>query len=121
MYRKEYGDQQRTTYATTALNKTRLVKVDVIASFPSQNALLIEQQVPLLSNLVDFYTYKYNQNFKINFWIETIMFLPQKLLLYLGIKQESVASKLLNLIYWIFGLTYPIIKTLIYEYIHKTI
>ncbi|TPR16671.1 hypothetical protein [Apilactobacillus timberlakei] len=94
--------------------------VDFIDSFPSTHPTISIKEQTIIENLEDYFEYKYTQNFKIAFWIEIIIFLPQNLLNYVGLKKDSVSAKLLNAIYWLIGLAVPIfwstIKSLIYNH-----
>lgn len=51
------------------------------------------------------------------FWINQLLFLPQAILAYLGVKPESVIVKLLQLLYWIVTPFFLAFRDVIYQYI----
>lgn len=51
------------------------------------------------------------------YWIECILFLPKKLVGYLGFKEDGIAAKLLQVIYWIATPVFIAVRTSIYGYI----
>ena len=57
------------------------------------------------------------------FWIETIIFLPRQFMKYLGVSSESLATKILQAIYWTFGVLFGLYKvefeTLLKDWISK--
>ncbi len=63
-----------------------------------------------------FYRYKFLQNFNPFYWIKLIIFLPQKLIDYLGIRFKRRTIKFLNLIYWIFSFVFVLYKDEIISY-----
>lgn len=91
-------------------------KASVTGSFPTKHQSVIGMEVAILQNFVDYFDDQYQQTFKLSYWINFLIFLPQQILSYLGIKEESVASKLLNLIYWcavaLFSIYKPLLQNL---------
>lgn len=48
------------------------------------------------------------ENFNPIFWIECIIFLPKKIINYLGFKSENLPTRIFQLIYWISSIFYAI-------------
>lgn len=94
--------------------------VDLIASFPSLHNQLIPKELYALENLLDYFELQYKEVLTFNYWINAIIFLPSKIVQYLGIKENSVAAKLVNFIYWIFSVAYlswrPFLQNLISDF-----
>ncbi len=44
------------------------------------------------------------------FWIETVIFLPRQFLSYLGVSPDNLASKILQTLYWLFGVLFGLYK-----------
>ena len=96
-------------------------QVDVIASFPSTDRQIMSQQLPLIGTMRDFFKERYAENFSVIFWIKQVIYLPQSAFRYLGIKENSIANKLGNFIWWIIitiGLIYkPLLAKLISSFL----
>lgn len=102
-----FGDINPTvnTQKTGYMDDTRCVFIKtagILNSFPTIHPQLIEEENGLIRNLQDYYKYKYSENFSIAYWIRLIIFLPSNVVNYLGLKDDSIIAKLLNIIYWIF-------------------
>lgn len=54
-------------------------------------------------------------------WLEILLFLPQNILKYMGLPPKSLASRILNVIYWVMGIVVAIINEPIKNYITKII
>ncbi|MBU9788578.1 hypothetical protein KOM07_03255 [Lentilactobacillus sp. G22-6] len=76
-------------------------KADVVQSFPTTHQSVVEQEVGLLDNMQDYFQERYNENFRISYWLTTLIFLPQYFIKYIGLKEESILSHVLNAIWWI--------------------
>lgn len=68
-----------------------------------------------------YYRYLFLQNFNIFFWIKLIIFLPQNIITYLGLKPKKKSIKVINIIYWIFSIVFTIYNDEITTYIKETI
>ncbi|HBF73732.1 MAG TPA: hypothetical protein DDW71_00530 [Lactobacillus sp.] len=88
-------------------------QASVTGSFPTKHQSVIGMEVAILQNFVDYFYDQYRQNFRLSYWINFLIFLPQQFLSYLGVKKESVASKLVNVIYWCAVALYSIYKPLL--------
>lgn len=53
------------------------------------------------------------------FLLDTLLFLPQRLLKYIGVSEENVASKILNVIYWVAGFIISILTDPVRNYIKE--
>lgn len=53
------------------------------------------------------------------YWIESIVFLPQNMLKYLGVKSNSIGAKILNFIYWTATAIYAIYNEFINDAIQN--
>lgn len=54
-------------------------------------------------------------------WLDTLFFLPQKILNYIGISENNLVSKVLNVIYWILGVITPILVEPLRSYLEGII
>lgn len=68
-----------------------------------------------------YYRHIFLQNFNPFYWIKLIIFLPQNLINYLGIKANKKSVKIINVIYWIFTSIFAIYNNEITTYIKETI
>lgn len=117
LFKKVYGKRNSFVLTASQVAPNIISKTNVIQSFPSKNPMVVEPTMAILANLCDFYENQYRQNFKLSFWIENIIFLPQNILKYTGINEDAVSGKILNIIYWLSGIALSIfwkyIKSLI--------
>ena len=44
------------------------------------------------------------------YWLNIIIFLPQKIVKYLGLKETSILAKILNLLWWIIGIPITLLQ-----------
>lgn len=79
---------------------------DLIASFPSLHNQLVIKEMSVLENLLDYFELQHKDVLSINYWINALIFLPSKIVQYLGVKETNIVSKLINFIYWIFSVAY---------------
>lgn len=68
-----------------------------------------------------YYRQKFLQNFNPFYWINVIIFLPQRIIYYLGINYKMKTIHLLNLIYWICSIIFTIYNDEIVTYIKDLI
>lgn len=78
--------------------------IDFVNSFPSTNNQLIVDEFVFLENLKDHFEFEYKEIFTFNHWLNTLIFLPSNFLSYIGFNEDSVASKLVNVLYWLLSL-----------------
>lgn len=84
---------------------------DLITFFPDvENKDVFKRY---LNRIIDNFQIKYDENFSIPYWIKLVIFMPQKIVEYLGTKPNSLASKILNIIYWASGIVFLITKVII--------
>lgn len=58
------------------------------------------------------YWSKFINSFNLFYWARILLFLPQKLFSYLGLKPDSVIIKIFQLIYWTIGIVFTIATTI---------
>lgn len=105
LYKKAFGNAERIvdTQKISTFDGKRAVflsPADVLASFPTIHPQLISDEIKILSNLKDYYQDKYSENFSPAFWIRAIIFLPSNVVKYVGLKDNSITGRILNLLYW---------------------
>lgn len=78
--------------------------------------------------MVGVYRMRLIESFSPRYWIETVIFLPSRIIQYLGGKSDSLFAKLLQILYWIFTPLLIAVRDKIYvilaafmEYIQKII
>lgn len=96
-------------------------KADVVQSFPTIHHSVIRDELTLLDNIQDYFQVRYDENFKFAYWINVLIFLPQQFVKYIGLKEESVLSKVLNVIWWLALLLLAAYKPLISKIIHSSL
>lgn len=68
----------------------------------------------LFKEAVGKYKYEFDKAKSINYWIETIVFLPRNMLKYLGLNTNKTTVKILgavlNFIYWVFWIVFTFYK-----------
>ena len=62
-----------------------------------------------------------NETFSLIYWLETIAFLPQKLLSYFNLVPNSFLSKIFNCIYWLISFLFTFFREEIKELVLKII
>jgi hypothetical protein len=80
-------------------------ELSVLNNFPSNRRDIFELTREKFHDAIGVYRRRILQTFNPLFWIETVIFLPKKILVYLGVKNsESVVIKLLQIVWWGFGI-----------------
>lgn len=101
--------------------QVKTTPVSIIQSFPSMNPQIYPIEVATLDNLVDYFEDEYQQNFKLSFWLNFAIFLPQKFVHYIGLKEDSILSKVMNVLYWIviglFTLYKPLLRNFLIHFL----
>lgn len=103
-------DQVKTILTPIGFGRGVNRNISVSESFPSKNRLIIQSEVSIVSMLKEDTEDAFKQNFSILFWINKIIFLPASIIKYLGLKEDSILSKLLNFIYWVVCGTFLLFK-----------
>ncbi|QTJ57565.1 hypothetical protein B8A39_06565 [Dolosigranulum pigrum] len=121
LFRPIYGDKHvhhplpDNKRATTISNYYSLID-----SFPTMStSQAIEDQITLLQNMNDYYQYRYNEIFSVQYWFKFVVYLPKNILIYLGANPDTVIGKIANFIYWLFIVTWSIFKTQIINIIKQ--
>lgn len=68
-----------------------------------------------------YYKYLFLQNFNPFYWINIVIFFPQKIVNYLGLRFKRKTIHFLNIFYWIFSVTFAIYNDEITTFIKKLI
>jgi hypothetical protein len=68
-----------------------------------------------------YYKYLFFQNFNPFYWINIVIFLPQKIVNYLGLRFKRKTIHFLNIFYWIFSVTFAIYNDEITTFIKNLI
>ncbi|KMT32945.1 hypothetical protein MEPL6_2c01610 [Melissococcus plutonius] len=64
-----------------------------------------------ITEMKNIFSKRYKENFSIYFWINFLLCLPSKILVYLGLSEENITGKILNLFFWIGSIVMAILKT----------
>ncbi|UYN55644.1 hypothetical protein OFW50_09100 [Lacticaseibacillus chiayiensis] len=114
LYRRATGNRQALTPVVRDLGPMyQRVNADLLDNFPSKIKQFALQQLTMIDNLVDYYDARWNENFVPAFWIRFFVYWPQKLVGYLGIKEDGVAAKLANVLGWLIEFIFLIYKPLL--------
>ena len=83
-----------------AVNPLQIVShtTSVIDNFPTTNASLAASMSIKFDEAVGVYKHRYHEAFSPLYWIETTVFLPKSLILYIGLDLENPAFKLCNVL-----------------------
>lgn len=68
-----------------------------------------------------YYKYLFLRNFNPFYWISIVIFLPQKIVDYLGLRFKRKTIHFLNILYWIFSVTFTIYNDEITTFIKNLI
>ncbi|MDT1957977.1 hypothetical protein MX629_06015 [Carnobacterium divergens] len=118
LYEKCYGTKTNTQPVYEGNRAVIITKnIDVIASFPTTHNQLLMHEFGILDNLVDHYELKYKETFKLNYWINFIIFLPQQFVSYIGLSEKAGLSKILNIVYWVLSGLFLFIKPILQKLI----
>lgn len=80
-------------------------------NFPDNTTLFAPETTRIFSNAIGICKSHILECFNVKYWIDCILFLPQKLLIYLNVSAESIFIKLFQAIYWIFGILVTLFST----------
>lgn len=102
LYHQMYGTKERSMRQYKG-NSALLVSenIDVVGSFPTMNSQVRSQILFILDNMESHYFDKLIELKKKSYWIKFIIFIPSEISSYLGIKTESIFSKIMIFLYWL--------------------
>ncbi|WP_373446086.1 hypothetical protein [Salinicoccus bachuensis] len=80
----------------------RNVAVAPLQSYPTADRQVLKQLLPLIYQGVDAHQYKFHQNFNLMYWIDSVVFFPKCVIGYLGLNNDNVFTRVVNILYWIF-------------------
>jgi hypothetical protein len=85
------------------LGYNRIAKgnLNVIDNFPNKRQDIVLSTINLISEAYGVYRSRIFESINPLYWIDSVIFLPRTVLEYLGVKNENIAVKILNIIYWI--------------------
>lgn len=120
LFKKRYGKETHKLPVIRG-NRSMLLQdnADVIGSFPSKNSFLVSDELTILENLKSYYEYEYQKAKSFIYIVEFIIQSPLKLIRYLGVDEDHLLSKLVQVIFWIFTLFKPLIEELISKLIFQ--
>ncbi len=99
--------------------------LSVHSNFPSNRKDMVNITVSMFHQAIGTFNARAIEAINPLYWIETIIMLPRAALTYVGIKPEHVSVKILQLTYWIAGVTitalYGFFKPELYDSIGKII
>ena len=119
LYKKIHGKRSlKTRYVRPVTSmQTEVSQADVLASFPSTDHQLLQTEISILENLKDAFDSRFLETFSPRYWVLLILLLPQKIIGYLGLSEDHLLSKLLNVIYWGVTFSFAFLKPIILQHI----
>ncbi len=88
----------------TGFNYVSTGTASIFKNFPTDNPRLIIHTKDAFENAIGIYRGRIIECFSPIFWIESIIFLPKKILNYINIPVESIIVKIFQLLYWLIGI-----------------
>jgi hypothetical protein len=83
-------------------NQTVTTRSSVINNIISHHVQITLHAVDLFDSAIGYYRSAYKEAFNPLFWIETLVFLPRSIMSYIGIDNDKLSSKALNVIFTAF-------------------
>lgn len=119
LYKKIHGKRTLATMYVKPVSpfQAKVSQADILASFPSTDSQLLQTELSILQNLKDAFDSKFLETFSPRYWFLLILLLPQKIIGYLGLNEDNLLSKLLNVIYWVVSFTFALFKPIIMQHI----
>lgn len=109
LYEEVYGEKTR-ALAYFSYNKAwiKQQQVDVVASFPTKDLQIASQIFPIMQNMEDYFKVEFDTVKRPMYWLKFIIFLPQEIMQYLGIKPKLFVTHFLNFLIWFAGIVISI-------------
>lgn len=117
LYHKMTGNKEQSMKhfdGNSAMIVTR--NVDAIGSFPTTDHQIKRQNITIMDNMESYYFDNLNEIKKISYWIKFIIFIPSEISSYLGIKTESIFSKIMIFLYWLIPIIIGVFNSDIRDY-----
>lgn len=95
--------------------------VSVLNNYPNSNEEFYICQNNMFLEAIGTFKKRKNETFSLIYWLETIAFLPQKLLSYFNLVPNSFLSKIFNCIYWLISFLFTFFREEIKEFVLKII
>lgn len=105
----------RNDYTTTfveplGFGQIKTSKLNVIENFPNNNSDMVNNILRLISEIKGVLKERLWGTINPIYWLNAIIFLPQKILKYLGLKESSITAKILNLLWWFIAIPIAILQ-----------
>lgn len=94
-------------------------QADLVASFPSTHTAFVKDYFQILRNFVDHYQLEYQDALSFKYWFNCVVFLPQKVLSYLGLNSDGPLGKISNIIYWTLSFIWTVFEARLIELIKQ--
>ena len=95
------------------------VKFSVLDNLATKNSEIVPRVLSMFEIALGEYKNRAFESFNPIFWMDFIIFLPNKIFNYLGIKAENFISKMIQIIYWISCFLYGIFSEEINSFIQN--
>lgn len=115
------SDQQIPVLEPVGYGKLLNAQLSVLDNFPSARKDIYEFTLGLFFNAIGVYRRRTIESFNPLFWIETIIYLPKRILKYLGLNPDSVSAKVLQLLWWFFTVAIAILIAIFQEELRDTL
>jgi hypothetical protein len=83
-------------------------KIDLVESFPTKDRQIVSQLFPIMQNMEMHFQEEFRKVSTPMYWIKFIIFLPQEIMQYLGIKPKLFITHSLNFLIWFIGIAISI-------------
>lgn len=97
------------------------IEASVFTNFPSNKNIIVYPALDMFENAIGIYRSRIIESFNPIYWIETILFLPQNSLIYIGLDSDKSSYKLLNVlitsIWWFFGIVFTFYRSNILDFV----
>lgn len=84
-------------------------QISVLSNFPSLRRDIAELTIGMFHDAIGVYRRRIFETFNPLYWIELIINLPKKILVYLGVNAESVSIKVLQVLWWLLGVSIAVL------------
>lgn len=75
----------------------------IFTSFPTRNFRMLKPTEASFQNSIGTFKGRIIECFSPKYWIDTILFLPRTILVYLNIPTESIFTRISQVLYWLIG------------------
>lgn len=122
LFKKCYGDGRDTIpYKVATFGVIFTEKADILLSFPTASPVLLIHELRLLDNLEEHFYFEYRRTFSVKYWVNFLVFLPQKIFAYFNLNEDQFIAKLFNLIYWILTGLWALYKKQLFRWLIQLI